>query len=313
MLRKIRVRAYCSTANLGPGFDVLALALDAFYDEVEIEVLKKGLLEVDFVNVDNIPSDPRQNTAGLAALSFMKRLGIKAGVRIRVYKGVPIGMGLGSSGATAAATVVALAKLFGVKLDHNELIEIAAQGEIASAGAPHADNVSASVLGGFVLIRSYEPLDVIPLRGSSRAIIVLAMPQIKVPAKKTELARKVLPKHIPLKHMVHNVGHAATIVAGILLDRPDLIGRGMHDVVVEPARAKLIPAYHRVKEYALRAGAYGVAVSGAGPSMIAITDTREKAREIAKAMERAYREEGIDVRLLITRPGPPAQVIMKSS
>src|SRR3989338_9989691 len=150
MAFSITARAYSSTANLGPGFDVFGLALDAFFDEVTLTKKKQG---IKIITSDLVPTDPKKNTAGLVVLHMIKKFKIKDGVEIKIKKGVPAGFGMGSSAASAAATVIAFDKMYKLKLDENTLVEFAGSGEKASAGSVHYDNVAASVLGGFVIVR----------------------------------------------------------------------------------------------------------------------------------------------------------------
>ena len=159
MVSKITVRAPSSTANLGPGFDTFGLAIDAFYDEITLTKTKNG---ITIITDDNIPTNPENNTAGLVVKNMKKKLKIKSGVEIQIRKGIPAGFGMGSSAGSAAATAVAFGKLFKIKLNSNQLVEFAGFGEKASAGTIHYDNVAASVLGGFVIVKT-NPLDVITI------------------------------------------------------------------------------------------------------------------------------------------------------
>jgi homoserine kinase len=213
MASSVTAKAPSSTANLGPGFDVFGLALDAFYDTVKISKSKDSKTVI--VSSANIPTDPKKNTAGLVIDAMRKKFGIKSGVIVEIKKGVPAGFGMGSSAASAAATAVAYDKLFNLKLGESELVEFAGMGEKASAGSIHYDNVAASVLGGFVIVRT-EPLDVIKIQPPSDLRFCVAVPRLDVPAKKTKVSRGVLPKKIPLSDSVKNLSNAAAIVAGFM-------------------------------------------------------------------------------------------------
>ncbi len=312
MKEKVVVEAPASTANLGPGFDVFGLAFSSPKDRVTVSLAPSpGIrLQVAGDYAERIPVTPRQNSAGLAAQSMMKELRLKGGLTLKIEKGVPVGMGIGSSGASAAAAVVGINFLFDLQLSQNELIRFAAKGEIASAGFEHADNVSASVLGGFTIIRSYEPMDVISLEAPQNMAICVASPAIRTAAKKTGIARSILPKRIQLKNLVANVGNASTIVAGFTTKNVDLIGRAMQDIVVEPARSHLIPGYLKVREKALKFGASGVAISGAGPSMIALLDeNKADPFTVAEAMREGFDEAGVNSSSFVTKAGRGARVI----
>jgi homoserine kinase len=197
--------------------------------------------------------------------------------------------------------------LYNLKVDRNRLIEYAAEGEIASAGTKHYDNVSASLLGGFVIGYKGEFVRIEPPRD---LFLVVAVPvSMQVPEKKTEVARSVLPKDVPLKSAVHNISGAAAIVAGFALKDVELIARGIDDVIVEPARKHLIPGYDGVKQNALEAGALAVTISGAGPSMIAFIKTRRNANKVAAAMAKGFEAAGVICKTFACRPSSGARLM----
>lgn len=301
--------APCSTANLGPGYDVFGLALDALEDRVRITSMSKGeaSITIRMKSEPAIPAVADRNSAGLVIKKMMQDFGINDSLEVVVTKGVPAGYGAGSSAASAAAAAVAFNGLYGLKIEKNKLVEYAAEGEIASAGTKHYDNVSASLLGGFVVsgrngkfIRIEPPKDL---------VLVLAVPvSIQMPEKKTEVARSVLPKEVPLKNVVHNVSGAATIVAGFALKDVEMIASGIDDIIVEPARKHLIPGYDSVKQNALIAGALAVTISGAGPSMIAFMKTKN-ARKVAGAMSEGFEQAGIKSRTFVCRPSKGSRIV----
>jgi homoserine kinase len=305
------VIAPSTTANLGPGFDVFGLALDLSYDRLEVSLDGSGVsLEVSSPFRLEVPSDPSRNTAGVVARLLLERAGKGLGVRMRLVKGVRPGCGLGSSGASAAAAAVALNELLGLGLSRFELVSYAAKGEAASAGAAHADNVSPAILGGFTLVRSYDPLDVLRLRVPGSLMAAVVIPEIEVPEDKTRIARSILPREVPLPHMVRNVGNAAGMVAGLLQSDIGLIGRCMSDRVVEPVRARLIPGYEGVKRAAVEAGASGVTISGAGPAMLAVVDSEKvSAEEVAEAMREAFEREGLSAESHAARASSGARIV----
>ena len=304
-MNSVTARAPSSTANLGPGFDVFGLALDAFYDTVTLSKQKSG---ITIITEDSIPVSPSKNTAGLVVQYMQKKFKTKGGVQIRIKKGVPAGFGMGSSAASAAATAVAFDKLFGLRLDGNTLVECAGVGERASAGSIHYDNVSASVLGGFVIVRT-KPLDVLKIAPPSDLRLVVAVPKIAVPAKKTEVSRSVVPKQIALSDSVINLSNAAAIVAGFVQKDSDLIGESIHDIIVEPARAHLIPGFNSVKKNALKAGALGVTISGAGPSVISFATKKHNLSKIANAMKKGFASAKTDCTVVICKPSDGAKTI----
>ena len=299
MVSKVTALAPSSTANLGPGFDVFGLAVDAFYDEITLT--KKKTFGISIVTEDNIPTDPEKNTAGLVIKNMIKKFKTKDGIEIKIKKNVPAGFGMGSSAASAAAAAFAFDRLYNLKLDGNSLVEFAGMGEKASAGSIHYDNVAASVLGGFVIVRT-NPLDVIQIEPPSNLRMCIAVPKLQVPKKKTKVSRGVIPKKITLHDSITNLSNATSIVAGFMNKDPELIGKSVKDVIVEPARQHMIPGFAKVKENALRAGAFGVTISGAGPSVIAFSKSSADLKKISLAMKRGFKSAKTDCQTIICKP-----------
>jgi len=220
------------------------------------------------MEAEKIPTSLEKNTAGLVAKKLLQNRDI--GVKISIHKGIPLRMGLGSSGASAAACVFGLNELLGLGLSRNEIIKWAAVGEAAAAGASHADNVAASVLGGFTIVRTCgDSIVAVRVRTCGDSIVAvrldpppnleaaLALPHVETAENKTAVARAVLPPSVPFRDAILNIQNAASLVAGFHLGDVEMIGRGMTDVIVEPFRKKLIPGYEAVKKAALDAGAAG--------------------------------------------------------
>lgn len=302
-MNSVRVIAPSSTANLGPGFDVFGLAVDAFFDEITLT--KKKQSGISIVTEDDVPTNVDSNTAGLVVKNMMKEFKIKDGIEIRIKKGVPAGFGMGSSAASAAATAVAFDKLYGLKLDDNSLVEFAGSGEKASAGSIHYDNVAASVLGGFVIVRT-NPLDVIRIDPPTNLRMCIAVPKLQVPKKKTKVSRGVIPKKVKLGDSVLNLSNAAAIVAGFMKKEPKLIGDSIKDVIVEPARQHMIPGFVKVKENAFKAGALGVTISGAGPSVIAFSNSSSDLKKICTAMSKGFAAANTKCQTVICKPSKGA-------
>jgi homoserine kinase len=299
---KITVKAPSSTANLGPGFDVFGLAVNAFYDEITLTKTKSG---ITIITDGNVPTNPEKNTAGLVVKNMKKRFKIKEGIEIKIKKGVPAGFGMGSSAASAAAAAVAFDKLFRLKLDENSLVEFAGSGEKASAGTIHYDNVAASVLGGFVIVKT-NPLDVIRIEPPENLRMCIAIPKIDVPKKKTKVSRGVIPKKIKLTDSILNLSNAAAIVAGFMKKDLELIGDSIKDVIVEPARQHMIPGFTKVKQNALKAGALGVTISGAGPSIIAFSKSSSNLKKISIAMSKGFESTNTKCQIIICKPSKGA-------
>ena len=212
---------------------------------------------------------------------------------------------MGSSAASAAAAAVAFDKLFGLKLDGNSLVEFAGSGEKASAGTIHYDNVAASVLGGFVIVKT-NPLDVIRIEPPKNLRMCVAIPKMDVPKKKTKVSRGVIPKKIKLTDSILNLSNAATIVAGFIKKDPELIGNSIKDVIVEPARQHMIPGFAKIKQNALKAGAFGVTISGAGPSVIAFSKNSSNLKKISLAMSKGFESANTKCQTIVCKPSKGA-------
>lgn len=303
MISKVTVKAPSSTANLGPGFDVFGLAIDAFYDEITLQ--KTNDKKISIITEDSVPTNPKNNTAGLVVQNMSKKFKIKDGIQIKIRKGVPAGFGMGSSAASAAAAAVAFDKLYKLSLDKNSLIELAGFGEKASAGSVHYDNVAASVLGGFVIIKT-NPLDVISIVPPTNLRMCIAVPKLDVPKKKTKVSRSVIPKKINLKDSIFNLSNASAIVAGFAKKDTDLIGSSIKDIIVEPARKHMIPGFDKVKNNAIKAGALGVTISGAGPSVIAFSKTSADLKKITAAMRKGFLSADTACKTIICKPSTGA-------
>ncbi len=309
--KQVTVKAPATSANLGPGFDVFGIALEQPSDIVTLTQASQGIrIQISGMGARTISLTPDKNTAGLVAKTMINDFKLKTGLLIQVEKGIFPGKGLGSSAASAAAVAFGINAMFKLGLDNKQLITYAAKGEVASAGSEHADNVSAAICGNFVLIRSYHPLEIINLECPKDLELAVAMPKMITPPNKTEKARAVIPKMIPLVRHVHNLGKAAAMAAAFAIGDVDIIGQSMVDEIVEPARSSLIPGYSKVKENALNAGALGVTISGAGPAMIAIVNKKKgDAAKVAAAMHEGFHTAGLDSNAFATRPGKGATLV----
>jgi len=305
MVSKITAVAPSSTANLGPGFDVFGLAVNAFYDEVTLT--KKKTKGVNIITDDDVPTNPDKNTAGLVVKNMIKKFKTKDGIEIKIKKNVPAGYGMGSSAASAAAAAVAFDKLYKLKLGGNSLVGLAGIGEKASAGSIHYDNVAASILGGFVIVKT-DPLDIIRIDPPTNLRMCIAVPKLKVPKKKTKVSRGVIPKKISFTSSIKNLSNATAIVAGFMNKDPEMIGKSIKDVIVEPARKHMIPGFSKIKENALKAGALGVTISGAGPSVIAFSKSPGDLKKISQAMVKGFESAKIDCQTIICKPSVGAKI-----
>jgi len=306
-----------STANLGPGYDVFGLGLNALEDTVTIHKMPEASSEVSLkVSGENytlIPVEVNANSAGLVIKKMSEDFNIMSDLEVNIFKRVPAGFGMGSSAASAAAAALAFDGLFNLNIDKQKLIEYAAEGEIASAGTKHYDNVSSAILGGFVIVRTSPRLQFITLEPPQDLVLVIAVPAINPSARKTELARSVLPDCVSLRSVVHNVSAASTIVAGFALKDVQMIAEGIDDVIVEPARIFMIPGFDAVKKNALKSGSLAVTISGAGPSMISILKTEKKAQTVAKSMAAGFKEQNVESRTYVCKPSSGARIVSITS
>ena len=294
-IKQVRVYSPGSIANLGPGFDVFGIAIEGVGDIVLLkEQNEQGIkISIQGVGADKIPIEPEKNSSGAILKHIVEKHGIDHGFEVEIRKGIPPGTGMGSSGASASATALAVNEIMGLNLSKEELVELAALGEGAVAGAPHADNVSASILGGFVMIS--ENWEFIRM-DAPRIGIVVAVPDIYI-ENKTKVARELLPEKVPLKDAIRNINYAARMAVAISKKEPVLFGKNINDYLIEPYRATMIPNFWDVKQAALDAGAYGCSIAGGGPSLFAVG---ENIYEIGDAMKGAFND--IECQLYYTQP-----------
>jgi homoserine kinase len=294
-MESVTVRASATSANLGAGFDVLGLALDSPFDVVEVAKASRLSISVKGRGSEHVPLDPAKNTAGLVALEMGKR------VRIAIDSDIRPGSGLGSSAAPAAGTAVAINELFSLGYSREELVWIAAKGEVAAAGMAHADNVAPCIMGDLTIVSGGRigHVEMPPLS------VVAVLPEIVV---STRVARSILPRQVPLKEMVQNVGKASMFLAGVF--RKDLwaIGQSLSDTFNERYRSPLIRGYAGVRAAALESGAYGVAISGSGPTMLALCPD-ERASAVAASMRKGFSSAGVEAEAFVTTVGKGVKVI----
>ncbi len=292
MKKTIHVFAPASSANLGSGFDVFGLAIDGPGDYVRMERTTTGKVRICSIKGDGgrLSKVPEQNTAGVALMAFLSAIDERSGMDVYLQKKLPLGSGLGSSAASAVAAVFAANELLGRPMNKRQLVRWAAEGERVASGSVHADNIAPSMLGGITLVRSLEEEDVLSLPVPKRLHVIVVHPHVEV---KTSDARKVLPTKILLKTAIQQWSNTASLVAACYNNDLALFGRSMEDLVAEPARRVLLPYYDSIKAAAIQVGALGCSISGAGPSILAITDNTKQADAIAASMKRIYKHHRI--------------------
>lgn len=294
MKNRLRVFAPASASNLGPGFDVLGLALEKPGDIVEAERSEStGVEIVEVTGAPTLSADSSQNTAAIAAQAVLDRIepAKRTGVRLWVHKRMPLASGLGSSAASSVAGALVVNELCAGGLSRHAMVDCALEGEKAVSGTAHADNVAPSLLGGIVLIRSYAPLDLVSLPVPEALRIVVIHPHAQV---QTSMARQlVADRHFTIKQAVTNLGNVAAFVAALHSGDLMLFGRSIHDALVEPIRAPLVTGFAEVKTAALAAGALGCSISGSGPSVFAFAAADGPAERIAETMQQAFLKAGV--------------------
>jgi homoserine kinase len=307
MKRSVNVFAPATVANVVCGYDVLGFAVNAPGDEVIMRLRDEPGVIITKISGDEgrLPYDPAKNTVSLSVQHYLNHIGRPdVGVEIELFKKMPIGSGLGSSSASTVAGLYAINTLMDSPLSKMELVPFAMKGEEMACGYGHADNVAPALLGGFVLVRSYEPLDIIQLPYPEELFCSIVFPQIDVP---TRDARQIIRSKILLKDAVVQWGNVAGLVAGLYTKDIDLIARSMKDVIVEPVRSILIPDFYKLREIAMENGALSFGISGSGPSVFTFTRNEDDARVINEKLQKHFLwldTESIAYRSPINAQGP---------
>lgn len=293
-MNSVKAFAPATVANVSCGFDIFGFAIQEPGDTVELTKRDEpGVVITDITGDEGrLPRQAEKNSVTVVMLALLKHLGIKdLGCEVVLRKNMPLGSGMGSSAASAVAGVVAMNELLGNPLSRKELLPFAMEGERIASGSAHADNVGPSLLGGFVVIRSYNPLDIFTIPVPDDLYCTLVHPDIEI---NTKDARFILRNEVSLKNTIAQMGNVAGLVAGLMKADYDLISRSMVDVIIEPVRSILIPEFKDVKQAAISNGALGCSISGAGPSMFALSRGIENAQNAGKAMQERFASAGIE-------------------
>jgi homoserine kinase len=285
--KSVKTYAPATISNLGPGFDTLGVAINGLGDVVVARRRPDPGLGFSVASTDTaVPHDVKKNVASYVSTLLLTEKCPPFGIEMVLHKSMPVGSGLGSSAASSVAAAIAVNSLLPKPLTKAGLLPFILEGERLACGSAHADNAAPALLGGGCLIRSYDPLDVVPFSVHRSLIWIVVHPDTEVLTKK---ARTILPEQIPLRSAIRQWGNVAGLIIGLAAGNRDLIRRCVEDVVAEPLRAELIPGFHDVKRAALAAGALGCSISGSGPSVFAIAPSMEKARAIGKKMANGFR------------------------
>lgn len=275
-----------SIGNVGPGFDVLGLAVDGIGDTVSVEVTRgeSRVTDVTGRDADLVPREADRNCAAIAANAYLRPFGFRAIVSIE--KGLALAGGMGGSAASSVAGAYAAALALGQGPVTHDVLACALEGESAVAGR-HLDNIAPSTLGGLALCRSTNPIDVARLPVSATWWITLVTPAVRVHTKD---ARALLPESCSNATWIQQMANTLALAHAFAVADAELLRRALDDRFAEPHRAALIPHFHDVKHAALDAGAFGCSISGSGPTIFAIAADEESARRCAHAMQGGFAE-----------------------
>ena len=308
-MKEIKIFSPATIANLSCGFDVLGLCLDNIGDEMIVRKSDEKGVRITKIVGANLPLEAEKNVAGVAALAMLEQWETDFGFDIEIYKNIKAGSGIGSSAASAAGAVFGINELLGRPFDTKNLIPFAMRGEKLASGSAHADNVAPALLGGFTLVRSYSPLDVIRIESPTELYATVIHPQIEL---KTEDARSILKQNVSLKSAITQWGNVGGLVAGLYTNDYDLIGRSLHDDIVEPLRSVLIPGFAAIKNTAMQSGALGSGISGSGPSIFALSRGENTAQKVATAMSEVYSQMNLPFEIHVSAINPNGIKILSS-
>ena len=289
-MEEVSVKSPATVSNVVCGFDCLGFALYEPFDEMTVRKSVERGVRITHHDGFGLPTDPLQNVAGIALLAMMRDADLDHGFELEVTKHIMPGSGIGSSSASACGAVVAANRLLNDRFTRQQLIDFALEGEMVASGARHADNLAPCMLGGFTLVRTTEPLDIVLLKFPPLYATILH-PQIEI---KTSEARAILPSHVPLSDAVYQWSNLGALVAALASGDYDLLARSLEDRIIEPARKSLIPSFDDVKRAALDAGALGGSISGSGPSVFMLSREADVAARVESAMAGVYSATGIE-------------------
>ncbi|AZA77893.1 homoserine kinase [Chryseobacterium sp. G0186] len=299
-MKKVKLKVPATVANLVCGFDILGMAIHEPYDEMEITLLETPEIIIRHKDQFGLPEEPSKNVAGVVLLKIQEHLNLKNGFEVVIHKHIKPGSGLGSSAASAAGAALGANILLENILSRDEMVHFAMFGEELASGVRHADNIAPCIYGGITLVKSTNPIDIIPLN-TPNLFVAAVHPQVEV---KTSDARQILKKTITLKNAVEQWGNIAGLVAGIQKNDFSLIGRSLNDVIIEPVRSILIPKFDEIKMKSIEIGALGGGISGSGPSIFMLAEEKETAEKIADLMKSIYDEINIESLIYVSKVNP---------
>lgn len=309
-MNQVKIFAPATVANVSCGYDAMGFALQALGDEMVFSKIKTKGVTISTIKGADLPFESDKNVAGVVAQLMLEDSKADFGLDIQIFKNFKPGSGLGSSAASASGTAFGVNQLLEHRYSNLELTKFAMQGEVAACGSAIADNVAAAIYGGFILVRNYEPLDIVKIPSPSELVVTVIHPQIEI---KTEDARKVVPQHISVKTAISQWANVGGLISGLHTSDFDLISRSLIDHVAEPQRKQLIPHFDDVKNAAIEAGALGAGISGSGPSIFALSKGVETANKVAQAINLIYKPIEIDYNIYISRIGMQGAKVVNST
>ncbi|SDG58161.1 homoserine kinase [Psychroflexus sediminis] len=298
MNKEIRIFSPGTVSNVACGFDVLGFCLDHIGDEMLVRTTPQQGISITKIEGYDLPYETEKNVAGVSALALIEDFQPGFGFEIEIYKRIKPGSGIGSSAASAAGSVFAINELLGKPYNKTQLTAFAMKGEAVSSQSEHADNLAPAIFGGFVLVKSLNPLEILNLPTPEELYAVIIHPQIEI---KTLEARAILPKDIPLQKAITQWANLGSLVHALHSDDYSLLQRSLQDVVIEPYRSQLIPHFDEVKTAALKQGALGFGISGSGPSIFAITKGEDSARSVEAAMRKVYESSSLQFETYLSK------------
>jgi homoserine kinase len=286
-MKSIKAIAPATVANVSCGFDIFGFAVEAPADEVIVTLTDRPGVVIKQITGDDgrLPLDTNKNTSGVAVQAFLNEIKSDLGAEIVLHKKLPLGSGMGSSAASSVAALVAINHLHENPFTREQLLPFAMEAERIACGSAHADNVAPSLLGGFVLIRSYSPLDVTKIPTPAGLYCTLVHPHMEL---KTEDSRRVLKSSIQMRDAIIQWGNIAGLVVGLMKPDYGLITRSLQDVIAEPIRSVLIPGFDAIKAISLKQGALGSGISGSGPTIFSLSTELETAQKVGEEIQRQF-------------------------
>ena len=297
-MKSIRVFCPGTIANVSCGFDVLGFCLEAIGDEMVIRKTANKGVKITKIEGYDLPFEVKKNVAGVSALALYEAANPDFGFEIEIYKKIKPGSGVGSSSASAAGSVYGMNVLLGSPYTPLELTSFAIKGEALASKSEHADNIAPALYGGFTLVKSLEPLEILQIPTPDDLFAVVIHPQIEI---KTADARKILPKDISLKNAIIQWSNVGSLIHGLHSNNYELISRSLEDVIVEPFRSQLIPGFGTIKKAALEHGALGTGISGSGPSVFSLCKSQTTAIKVEKAIRKAYSKYTIPFEIYVSK------------